>query len=364
MSNLQEFIINLTLFSEEKTEKATPKRRSEAREKGQVAKSREVVSAVLLLLMFWSIKILSTFIYNNLFLLLNKFLTIFGDLDKLYEKANLHNIFIQTIWAFAVIMLPILGVAFLASLIANYLQVGFIFSIKPLKPNFNKLNPFEGIKRIFSKSSIVELVKASIKITLIGYFIYDFLRDNYLMITKLIYMDLKSSTVFIGDSIITIGIRASMVLLVLAVFDYGYQLWDFEKNLRMSKQEIKEEYKQVEGNPQIKSKIREKQRQLSLRRMMAEIPKADVIITNPTHYAIAIKYDSKAYEAPIVIAKGKDLIAYKIKDTAKKSNVPVIENKPLAQALYKTTEIGQQIPVDMYQAVAELLAFVYSLKSK
>lgn len=177
-------------------------------------------------------------------------------------------------------------------------------------------------------------------------------------------MDINSSVSFIGNAIITIGMRASAVLLVLAVFDYCYQLWDFEKNLKMSKQEIKEEYKQVEGNPQIKSKIKEKQRQLSLRRMMAEIPKADVIITNPTHYAIAIRYDSEISDAPIVIAKGKDLIAHRIKDAAKQSNVPVVENKPLAQALYKTTEIGQQIPVEMYQAVAELLAFVYSLKNK
>ena len=217
---------------------------------------------------------------------------------------------------------------------------------------------------MFSKNSLVELIKASLKILLIGYFIYDFLRDNYLMISKLIYMDINSSVSFIGNAIITIGMRASAVLLVLAVFDYGYQLWDFEKNLKMSKQEIKEEYKQVEGNPQVKSKIKEKQRQLSLRRMMAEIPKADVIITNPTHYAIAIRYDSEISDAPIVIAKGKDLIAHRIKDAAKQSNVPVVENKPLAQALYKTTEIGQQVPVEMYQAVAELLAFVYSLKNK
>lgn len=364
MIDLRGFVINLTLFSEEKTEKATPKRRREAREKGQVAKSREVVSAVLLLLMFWCIKKLSGFIYDNLAFIMNKFLTIFSNVNGLYEAKNLHNIFIQSVWAFMIIIFPILGVAALASLIANYLQVGFIFSFKPLTPNFNKLNPLEGIKRVFSKNSLVELIKASLKILLIGYFIYDFLRDNYLMISKLIYMDINSSVSFIGNAIITIGMRASAVLLVLAVFDYCYQLWDFEKNLKMSKQEIKEEYKQVEGNPQIKSKIKEKQRQLSLRRMMAEIPKADVIITNPTHYAIAIRYDSEISDAPIVIAKGKDLIAHRIKDAAKQSNVPVVENKPLAQALYKTTEIGQQIPVEMYQAVAELLAFVYSLKNK
>lgn len=361
---LYDFNINLSLFSEEKTERATPKRRREAREKGQVAKSREIISAVLLLLIFWCLKVLSGFIYDSLTFIITKFLTIFSNAEELYKAPNIYGIFIQSIWIFMTIMFPILGVALLASILANYLQVGFIFSLKPLTPNFNKLNPIEGIKRLFSKNSLVELVKAFLKMFLIGYFIYDFLKDNYLVISELIYMELNSSVSFIGNSIITIGIRSSIVLFILAVFDYGYQLWEFEKNIKMSKQEIKEEYKQVEGNPQIKSKIREKQRQLSLRRMMAEVPKADVIITNPSHYAIAIKYDLNISEAPMVIAKGKDLIANRIKDCAKQSSVPIIENKPLAQALYKTTEIGQQIPVEMYQAVAELLAFVYSLKNK
>jgi len=364
MIDLDDFIICLTLFSEEKTEKATPKRRREAREKGQVAKSREVVSAILLLLMFWCIKVLSVYIYDRLTYIISKFLTIFVNVDNLYKPENMKNIFVQSLWFFMSIVLPILLIAFLASILANYLQVGFIFSFKPLAPNFNKLNPIEGLKRIFSKNSLIELFKASFKMLLIGYFIYDFIRDNYMMIAKIMHMELNTSVAFVGNAIITIGIRISIVLLILAVFDYGYQIWEYEKNLRMSKQEIKEEYKQVEGNPQIKSKIKEKQRQLSLRRMMAEIPKADVIITNPTHYAVAIKYDTDISDAPIVIAKGKDLIAHRIKDKAKESDVPIIENKPLAQALYNTTEIGQQIPVEMYQAVAEVLAFVYSLKNK
>ncbi|WP_084524535.1 flagellar biosynthesis protein FlhB [Lutispora thermophila] len=361
---MDDLVICLTLFSEEKTEKATPKRRKEAREKGQVAKSREVVSAVLLLLMFWCIKILSGYIYDRLTNIISRFLTVFTDVDSLYQSSNLRNMFMQCIWSFFLIVLPIMAVALLASVVANYLQVGFLFSTKPLMPNFNKLNPIQGLKRLFSKNSLIELLKASIKMLLIGYFIYDFLRDNYMMIANFMNMELNTSMAFIGNAIITIGLRSSIMLLVLSVFDYGYQLWEFEKNLKMTKQEIKEEYKQTEGNPQVKSKIKEKQRQLSLRRMMAEVPKADVIITNPTHYAVAIKYDSNISDAPVVTAKGKDLIAYRIKEKAKESNVPVIENKPLAQALFKTTDIGQQIPVEMYQAVAEILAFVYSLKNK
>lgn len=326
MIDLDNFVICLTLFSEEKTEKATPKRRREAREKGQVARSREVVSAVLLLLMFWCIKILSGYIYDRLTYIISRFLTIFTDVDSLYEASNLRNMFIQCIWFFLLIVMPIMAVASVASILANYLQVGFIFSSKPLMPNFNKLNPIEGLKRLFSKNSLVELLKATLKILLIGYFIYDFIKDNYMMVTNFMSMELNTSVSLIGNAIITIGIKSSLVLLVLAVFDYGYQLWEYEKNLRMSKQEIKEEYKQTEGNPQIRSKIREKQRQLSLRRMMAEVPKADVIITNPTHYAVAIKYDSNISDAPIVTAKGKDLIAQRIKEKAKESDVPVIEN--------------------------------------
>ena len=177
-------------------------------------------------------------------------------------------------------------------------------------------------------------------------------------------MNVESTMIFIGNTIISVGIRAAAVLLILSVFDYAFQKWNFEKEIRMSKQEIKDEYKLTEGNPQIKSKIKEKQRQLSLRRMMAEVPSADVIITNPTHFAIAVKYEEAVSEAPVVIAKGKDLIAEKIKDTAKKNNVPIVENKPLAQALYKSVEIGQQIPSELYKAVAEVLAYVYSLKDK
>ncbi len=160
------------------------------------------------------------------------------------------------------------------------------------------------------------------------------------------------------------GIRVAAVLFIISVFDYAYQIWEFEKKLKMSKQEIKEEYKMTEGNPQIKSKIREKQRQMSLRRMMTEVPKADVIITNPTHFAIAIKYDAAKSEAPMVLAKGKDLIAQKIKEIAKDNKVPIVENKPLAQALFKTVDIGEMVPAELYKAVAEVLAFVYNLKNK
>jgi flagellar biosynthetic protein FlhB len=177
-------------------------------------------------------------------------------------------------------------------------------------------------------------------------------------------MNIQETAAFIGNTIVSIGIRAGIILLILSIFDYIFQYLEFEKSIRMSKQEIKEEYKQMEGDPQIKGKIRERQRQMALHRMMSEVPKSDVIITNPTHFAVAVKYDAAVSDAPIVLAKGKDLIAQKIKETAKENNIPVVENKPLAQALYKGVEIGERIPAELYKAVAEVLAFVYSLRQK
>lgn len=361
---VQDFYIDLQLFSEEKTEKATPKRKQESREKGQVAKSRELISAILLLLMFWGLKVFSPHIINELVLMSKRMLTLSSiQIKDLYTIKNLMNLFVYCIIVFFKICAPILLIALIASLISNYMQVGFLFTAKPLMPNFNKLNPLEGVKRIFSKHTLVEFLKSNIKIFIIGYFIYSYLKDNYRSIPDLISMSVENTAIFIGNAIINIGFRAGFAFLILSIFDYAFQIWDFEKNLKMSKQEVKEEYKQTEGNPQIKSKIKEKQRQLSLRRMMAEVPKADVIITNPTHYAVAIKYDTSLSEAPLVLAKGKDLIAQRIKELAKENKVTIVENKPLAQALYKSVEIGQSIPIELYKAVAEVLAFVYSMKS-
>lgn len=359
-----DFIINLQLFAEEKTEAATPKRRREAREKGQVAKSREIVTAVLLLTTFLALRMFASSIYTNLTELLQLFLSLPIDVDNAINTGELVNVYANCLWVFAKVMAPVLFVSALVAYALNYLQVGFLFTLKPLVPKFNKLNPIEGFKNIFSKRAFVELIKSILKIGIVGYVIYIYLKDNFIIIPELLVMEMEDAAKFIGNTIINTGIRVAAVLIVISIFDYGYQFWEFEKNLRMSKQEIKEEYKMTEGNPQIKSKIREKQRQMSLRRMMTEVPKADVVITNPTHYAIAVKYDSTKAEAPIVLAKGKDIIAQKIKEIAKENNIPTVENKPLAQALYKSVEIGDMVPAELYKAVAEVLAFVYSLKNK
>ena len=366
MINLFEFdfIINLQLFAEEKTESATPKKRREAREKGQVAKSKELTTAILLLLTFLTLRIFATSIVTNLTDLIILFLSFPVNIENVVKIENVVDIYTKCIWIFFKIMAPILLISAFAAIALNYLQVGFLFTLKPLVPKFNKMNPVEGFKNIVSKKAFVEFIKSISKIGVIGYVIYSYLRNNFEVIPELLTMDILETAIFIGNTVINTGIRVAVVLIVISVFDYGFQFWEFEKNLKMSKQEIKEEYKMTEGNPQVKAKIREKQRQMSLRRMMTEVPKADVIITKPTHFAIAIKYDTTKAEAPIVVAKGKDIIAQKIKEIAKGNNIPTVENKPLAQALYKSVEIGDMVPAELYKAVAEVLAFVYSLKNK
>ncbi len=358
------FEIDLFLFTEEKTEPATPKRRREAREKGQIPKSRELVTALLLIVVFWSIKTFANWIFGDLMRVVQDGFVFPKDLDSEFTIVNMTVISFKKILAFGKIMAPILAAAVLVSLIANYMQVGVIFTIKPLTPNLNKLNPLEGFKRLFSRNASVEFLKSLFKIVIIGYFIYDYLFKNYIVIPDLIGMDLKQTSQYIADALYNIGIRAGVVLFILAVFDFTFQYFEHERTLKMTKQEIKDEYKQTEGNPQIKGRIREKQRAMAMKRMMSEVPKADVIITNPTHFAIAIKYDAEVSEAPLVIAKGKDLIAKQIREKALEHKIPIVENPPLAQTLFKTVEIGQSIPSDLYKAVAEVLAYVYNLKKK
>lgn len=359
-----EFIIDLQLFSEERTEAATPKRKREAREKGQVAKSKEIVTAAVLLAGFLAMRIFASSIYSNLSELIEYFFNFPINTEAAITTGDITKVYLYALWVFAKVTAPLLLIAGLVSFAVNYIQVGYLFTLKPLVPKFNKLNPIEGFKNIFSKNAFVELIKSIFKIGIIGYIIYSYLQKNFVIIPQLLSMDMWSTAVFIGNTIVNTGIRVAVVLLVMSLFDYGFQYWQFEKKLKMTKQEIKEEYKMTEGNPQIKSKIREKQRQMSLKRMMTEVPKADVVITNPTHFAIAIKYDATKAEAPMVLAKGKDLIAQKIKEIAKENRVPTVENKPLAQALYKSVDIGDMVPADLYKAVAEVLAFVYSLKNK
>jgi flagellar biosynthetic protein FlhB len=356
------YYLNLQLFAGEKTEKATPKRRQEARKKGQVLKSTEVNSVIILFAAFMLLKLLlpvmlqqiETFIYNLWTTTLIDNITI----------VSITPILISLIFLFFKLLLPFLLIIMVAGVMANLVQVGFLFTTETLQLKLSRLNPVEGFKRIFSKKAIAELLKSLGKIGLIGYIAYINIKNKVNSFPYLMDMELKAIIGFIGDILFTILWKVTLVLAFLALLDYLYQKYEYETNLKMSKQEIKDEYKNIEGDPQIKGKIKEKQRQMALNRMMQEVPKADVVITNPTHFAVALKYDAKNMDAPIVIAKGQDLVALRIKDIAQKTGVITVENKPLAQVLFHNVDINEQIPEDLFQAVAEILAFVYRLKQK
>ncbi len=246
----------------------------------------------------------------------------------------------------------------------NYIQIGFLFTGQPLAPKFSKLNPIEGAKRLFSLKSVVEFLKSLLKILIIGGVVYLTLWGERTNITTISKMPLADVLSYTGGLTLELGLKIGMILLVLAILDYFYQRYEFEKSLRMSKQDIKDEHKKSEGDPLIKRKIREKQMRMAIQRMMQEIPKADVVITNPTHYAVALQYDTGRMEAPTVLAKGRDYVALKIKEAAGKHGIVIMENRPLARALYDQVEIGQTIPAELFQAVAEVLAYVYKLKRK
>ncbi len=356
--------IDLQLFAEEKTEKATPRRRQEARRKGQVVKSRELNSAVILLYLILVLKYtLPDKIINYLVFMETIFsdYILKSDMYRLSNLAALNRDLFLTVFGF---LLPILGTAIVISLIINYIQVGSLFTTEPIKISLERLNPVEGFKRIFSKRAIVELLKSVIKVFLVIYIVYVSIKKRVLSIPLLTDMDIIEAMKYISEMVFDVSIKVSIALLLLSIVDYLYQWREHEHNLMMSKEDIKEEFKQTEGNPLIKSRIKQIQRQVMMRRMMQQIPEADVVITNPYHLAVAIKYESEKQSAPVVIAKGANIIAEKIKEIATVNNIEIVENKPLAHLLYKSVEIGEMIPENLYQAVAEVLAFVYSLKQR
>lgn len=364
--NCQLLDIDLQLFAEgEKTEKATPKKKQEARKKGQVFQSKELTGAVVLLLLFVSLRIFGGHMYLQLLAFFKRVLLEYAlERDVLFTIPMLTRLFVDTLTVIVKVAAPLMGIALITGLFIEYVQVGFLFTVEPIGMKLERLNPFAGFKRIFSMNSAVELVKAVIKLVIVGYVAYTYLLGEVNDISNLMDMSVIGIAVYVGNISINIAVRICAALIVLGIFDYAYQWWEYERNLRMTKQEIREEYKQTEGDPLIKSRIKEKQRQISMRRMMQEVPKADVVITNPTHLAVAIKYDSKTDDAPVVLAKGQDYMAIRIKEVAKEYKVEVVENKPLAKALYESVDIGEKIPVELYQAVAEVLAFVYNLREK
>ncbi len=360
------FNINIRLFADnsggERTEKATPKRKRDVRKKGQVLQSREFSSAVVLLFLFLVMKLTGGNIHNVLNDFTYRLFSDYMSLEDFYTLASLNRFFSDIIMVVTKIIGPLLLTSLVIGISISYAQVGFLLTGETLSFKFERLNPINGFKRMFSIKSLAELLKSILKIVVLGYIGYSFIRNEIINIQKLPQLNISNVAGYISNTVINTAIRLCIGLIILGIIDYMYQWWEYDKNLRMTKQEVKEEYKQTEGNPEIKSRIRQKQRQVSMQRMMHSVPQADVVITNPTHIAVAVKYDQSVADAPVVVAKGTDFIAKRIREIAEENNVTVVENKPLARSLFETVDIGEAIPPELYQAVAEVLAYVYNLK--
>lgn len=357
--------INLSLFVGEKTEKATPKKRSKSRDEGQVAKSQEISTAFTYIVGFFSFQLFAmhiltgvTGVFHTVF---NQWLMYENIQDAHFAADLLAYMFTQVL----LIGAPLLAITLVFTIVVNLIQVGWNPTWKPvIPPKFNKINPISGLKRMFSLRSLMELVKSLLKITVIGLVVFFFLANEIENILLIMQMSVLNSITYIGSLLVRLGITIGAWFIFIAAIDYAFQKYKHEKDLRMSKQEKKDEFKQTEGDPQIKRAIRRRMQEAGMRRMMQGIPQADVIITNPTHYAVALSYDREsAATAPRVVAKGIDHLAKRIQTIGRENNIPLVENVQLARALYAAVEVGQEIPEELYKAVAEVLAYVYRLKN-
>ena len=372
-NDLEKLPLNLQFFAKdgpggEKTEEPTAKKLEDARKEGQVAKSREIANGLGLLALFLLLKFMVgsigtrflesfSMVYNRIPVIcrLNGGTSPMGDISILLRTVMLRLL---------IILLPILLIGFAVAFISDLFQVKWRPTTKPLQPKFSKLNPLNGFKKIFSAQSLVELVKSIAKILLIALVSYSYIKDKGALLYALYDMSMMQAVNLIGETVIDLGIRISAIYMIIAGADFMYQKYKFKNDMKMTKQEVKEEYKNAEGDPEIKGKIKARMREASQRRMMQAIPKADVVITNPTHYAVAIQYDTEVAPAPIVVAKGSDYLAQKIKEIARENNIEIVEDKPLARMLYANVDIDKQIPPELYQAVAEVLAMVYHAQGR
>ncbi len=359
--------LDLQFFSAEsegRTEKATPKKKDDARKKGQVAKSAELNTAVLIVGFCAASLLLGGYmlsgIQKNMITSMNRLSEVFNEVTSNYMIVVFRSAILDILW----ICLPLWGCLFVIGFIISYIQVGYKVSFEPMKVKFSKMNPINGMKKIISKDMVVSLILSTAKVIVLGSIVYNIILSKIPIFIRFYELTIEQILNTIAMTVVQIGFFVGGAFLVLAVLDYVYQRFKHADSLKMSKQEVKEEYKNAEGDPQIKSKIKQKMREGSMRRMMQAIPEADVIITNPTHFAIAIKYDEAKGTAPIVVAKGVDYVAQKIKEKAKEHHIEIVENKPLARALYYTVDLNKEIPSELYGAVAEVLAFIYSLQNK
>lgn len=347
----------------EKTEPATAKKLDDARKEGKVAKSKELTAAFDLIVLFLVLKVFISFVGERL---IGIFTQIYNKIPEFLEvnKGGLTTVaissfFMDVIAKWLIIVCPFFIFGVIVTLLVSIYQVGWRISTKPMAPKLSKFNPINGFKRIFSANSLFELLKSVVKITVITLVAYNSIKDHKNELFVLYDLELNQAIALIGNIILDTGLKIGIVYLIVGLADYAYQKHKFSEDMKMTKQEVKDEYKNTEGDPTIKGQQRKRMQEASQRRMMQDVPKADVIITNPTHLAVAIRYDSTESDAPVVIAKGEDYLAQKIKEVAREHSIEIVENKPLARMLYHNVDIGSQIPPELYQAVAEVLATVY-----
>lgn len=349
--------------TQERTETATAKRRQEARQRGQVARSQELNSALVLLAGVGMFYLLGQTLFSNLVGLMRVDLA--GGLRGDLTPASVYHLIRESTVSMGMTLAPFLGVVMTVGYLSNVAQVGFVTNSEALTFKWERLNPAFGLKNLASpKRLLVEGLKSPLKVALVGYLVYLTLAQHAAEIPQLVGMDIPQSLAWLGRLTFQLAIRVSLAFVALAALDYGYQRWRSEQRLRMTRHEVKEEMKQTEGNPTMKGRIKSLQRQTAMHRMMNDVPKADVVVTNPIHFAVALTYDSASMQAPRVVAKGARLVAEKIVTVAKASGVPIVEDPPLARALHKAVSIGDEIPISLYKAVAEILAYVYQMAGK
>ncbi len=350
------------MAGEEKTEKATPKKRRDTRKEGDVLQSNEIVIAASVLGIFSVLRLLAEFMMKNI---LGYSTTVFESIGSTEVNVDsVMSLFVNVATLIVVVVGPVCAASMLLGIIPTVAQTRGLFTMKALKPKFSRLNPLQGIKKLFSLQSVVGILKGLIEVTVIGIVIYNEINERLPKIIALMKTGLMQGIGYAALSIFDLVMTICIMLVFVAAADFLFQWWQFEKKIKMSKQEVKEEYKQTEGDPQVKSKIKQKQQQMAQARMMSQVPQSDVVIRNPTHFAVALVYDQDKNRAPIVCAKGKDFLALKIVEIAKAHDVYTVENPLLARALYASVDVGREIPLELYNAVAEVLTVVYREKHK
>ena len=345
----------------QKTEKATPKRRRDERKKGNIFFSNDAVSVVVLIAGLATLFLSMGSMADNLGQFLRSCISLVRLSQGTDAVGDLRQLLPELLWSFVLTVGPILLVPTVAGIAATFFQTKLLVTGEPLRPKFSRINPLQGIKRLFSLRSLIEALKGLLKITVLLYIIYNFLAGTVELFTKYLFTDLVTACSHLAGLAFQMSMQIAVAYVVLAAADVFYQWMDYERQLRMSKQEIKEEFKQIEGDPQVKGRIKEIQRKMAQSRMMQKVPQADVVVRNPTHFAVALRYKPDRDRAPVVLAKGQDQIALRIVQKAEESGVAVVENVPLARALYASAELGQEIPPELYGAVAEVLVYLYQL---